>query len=114
LAASVAREECSHDGMFELARLVYHLDLRIAEAILIIDVAAQPQRADVDILIDREADHCAAMPFEIGGIIGPASEETDTQRGSGGDDHDRAADRVCVAGEPDGKVARHCAMKAST
>ena len=87
VGTAVAEQKRVYHRVLNLLGIVDHLHLRIAETVAVIDIAAEPQRADVDVLVDRESDDGAAVMLEIGGVVGAAAEQTDPERRPAGDDH---------------------------
>src|SRR5688572_4651398 len=82
----VRGEHRAHRRVDDLVDLLHQLDARIDDAVLVLEERRQLADGDVAVLVDRGAEHGAAMlaiPFRI---VGAAAEQRKPERGAA-DDH---------------------------
>ena len=86
-SGSRARSSPPYARMLQVARSGYGFDPRIADAVVIVDHRRQAQCRDIDVFVDRHAQHGTARSFVIFGVVGAATEETDPERRAGDGHH---------------------------
>lgn len=67
-------EHFAHDRMLDLSDIVGQFDARITDAVIILLVACERQRRDIDIFVDGHAHDSAGDALEIFRIIGAPAE----------------------------------------
>src|SRR4051794_12251401 len=94
--------------MLHISHIRYRFDPRVADAVSIAEYRGQPQRGDVDILVDGDAQHGATASAKVLRIVGAAAKEADPERSPGNDHHAPTSGVANTARTPSSRPTLGC------